>query len=653
MSNLMRQIILKSMLIVSMLLFFYPAFIYAQTQPLRRSHAINNHSVIQAADTPDTLTLVAVRVTFQPDQNRLTTGNGTFDPQNLSYLDSPDITIDPLPHNRSYFQDHLEFAKNYFETVSGQQIHLRYRVLPDIYQLPEKMEYYSPTGKTFTNEKLAKLVRDTWQRIKAQGGFSTSDLDPENTVFIIFHAGVGRDIKLIGTTLDKTPQDIPSLFLGKKSLADLLKEPNFEGFDINNSSFRITNSIILPQTLSRPGQDLSGQSYVLQLSLNGLLCASIGSYLGLPDLFNTKTGNSGIGRFGLMDGESFFSYRGLFPPEPSAWEKIYLGWQQAFRITANSDGPFSLPAASYHKPASIAQYNLSTDEYFLVENRNRDPNNNGVTLTIRQPDGTAIQKQFDNSDEAFVNQTDGFTDQLPKGVVTNVSNFDWSLPGGLDKGPDKTAGTGDDRQLNGGILIWHIDDAVINSELQDQSVNANPKRRGVDLEEADGVQDIGRAVNENFTEEARGTAFDFWWKGNDSSVITLSGDTLSFYQNRFGPDTRPSNDSNSGAPSFFEFYDFSPNQPVATFRARPRSRSNIQRVELPVDSLNDQTAYTSGATPYFDAYPLELSIYKASSDSFLVIPTQQSTYAVKLGSGSTIRNFNTGQPQQPYAGSKL
>jgi ribosomal protein S1 len=26
-----------------------------------------------------------------------------------------------------------------------------------------------------------------------------------------------------------------------------------------------------------------------------------------------------------MDGESFFSFRGLFPPQPSAWEKIKLG----------------------------------------------------------------------------------------------------------------------------------------------------------------------------------------------------------------------------------------------------------------------------------------------------------------------------------------
>jgi len=653
MNSLMRQMAFKSMLFLSMLLFFSVPRIFAQKAFPHRSHAINEKILAQTTP-PDTLTIIAVRVAFQPDNNRLTTGDGTFDPKNLSYLDSPDITIDPLPHNKSYFESHLQFAKNYFETVSGHQIFLRYRILPDIYHLKEKMEQYSPTGKNFTNEKLAKLVRDTWQTVKRQGGFSTSDLDPQKTAFIIFHAGVGRDVQLVGTTLDKTPQDIPSLFLGKESLGDLLGKSNFDGFNVNNSNFKVTNSIILPRTLSRPGEDVTGQQYVLQLSLNGLLCASIGSYLGLPDLFNTKTGNSGIGRFGLMDGESFFSYQGLFPPEPSAWEKIYLGWQSPFSITANTNGPVSLPAASFHQRSSIAKYNLSGSEYFLVENRHRDPSKNGVTLTIRQPDGSTVQKHFDNSNETFVNQSDGFTKLFPRGVVTNVSNFDWSLPGGLNPGPDDKIGTPDDQQLDGGILIWHIDQAVIQNEMQSHAVNANPRRRGVDLEEADGAQDIGRAANDNFSQEARGTAFDFWWKGNNASVITSSGDTLRFYQNRFGPDTRPSNDSNSGAPSFFEFYDFSDVKPVATFYIRPRSKTNIQPVALPNDSLPDQTTFTTDDHPYFTSYPLGLSIYKAASDSFLVIPTQHSTYAINLNDKtSNIFDFNSGSPQQPYAGSKL
>ncbi|MDZ7660694.1 T9SS type A sorting domain-containing protein [Fodinibius sp.] len=636
-----------------MLLLFGLHNVYGQQFEIQRSHSLTPHANSKPS-VPDTLTVIAIMVEFQPDENRLTTGNGTFNPSNLAYLDNPDITIDPLPHNQSYFERHLTFAQNYFKKVSGDQLHIKFRVLSTVYQLQEKMERYSPTGESFTDEKVADLAQDAWQVVEEQGGFSTSDLDPQKTAFAIFHAGIGRDIELTGTILDKTPQDIPSLFLDQSTLSNLLERPNFDGFPINNGAFRITNSMILPRSLSRRGEDITGNEFVLQLSTNGLICASIGSYLGLPDLFNTETGNSGIGRFGLMDGESFFSYRGLFPPEPSAWEKIYLGWQDPFNVVPSNNNPVILPAAAYHQQNSIAKVPLSADEYFLIENRHRDPNSDGVTLTFEQPDGTVQTKQFSNYDESFINQTEGFEESLMAGVVTDVNNPEWSLPGGLDPGPDETRGTADDRLLNGGILIWHIDEAVINSQIANQSVNNNPDRRGVDLEEADGAQDIGRAANSDFSSQARGTAFDFWWDGNNASVVTLDGDTLQFYENRFGPDTRPSNESNSGAPSFFELYDFSDNQPVASFRIRSTSSNNIQSVNLPVSNIEDETSFTTSQSDYFSAYPLGLTFYSTSSDSFLIIPTQQSTYAVNLGNtNNPVFDFQSPSVQQPYLGNAL
>ena len=641
------------MLFISMLLLVGLHNVFAQQVELKRTHNLTPQTNSQP-NVPDTLTIIAVMVEFQPDENRFTTGTGTFNPSNLAYLDNPEITIDPLPHNQSYFERHLTFAQNYFKKVSGDQFHIEYRVLPNVYQLPEKMERYSPTGETFTNQKVADLAQDTWQVVEEQGGFPTSDLDPQKTAFVIFHAGIGRDIELTGTTLNKTPQDIPSLFLDHSALSNLLDQPNFDGFPINGGTFRVTNSMILPRSLSRPGEDVTGNEFVLQLSTNGLICASIGSYLGLPDLFNTETSNSGIGRFGLMDGESFFSYRGLFSPEPSAWEKIYLGWQEPFIVSTSNNNLISLPAAAYHQQNSIAKVPLSANEYFLIENRHRDPNGNGVTLTFIQPEGTIETKQFSNYDQAFVNQTEGFEESLIPGVVTDVSNLEWSLPGGLDPGPDETDGTTDDRKLNGGILIWHIDEAVINSRIRNQSVNNNPNRRGVDLEEADGAQDIGRAANSDFSRQARGTAFDFWWDGNNASVVTLDGDTLQFYENRFGTNTRPSNESNSGAPSFFELYDFSDNQPVAAFRIRPTSTNNIHPVNLPVSKINDETAYTTPKSDYFSAYPLGLTFYSTSSDSFLIIPTQQSAYALNLKNESnSVFNFQSTSVQQPYLGTEF
>lgn len=645
----------KSMLISGMLLLFCGTLSYAQNVVLKRSHSIQAlNSEIGSIEAPDSLSIIAIRVSFQPDENRLTSGDGTFENGSLPYLSNNKITIDPLPHNQAYFEAHLEFAKNYFTKVSGDNIAVQYRVLPVIYQLDNQMEFYSPTGETFTNEKLALFARDTWQKVEENGGFDTSGLDPDNTAFVIFHAGVGRDIQLTGTTLDITPQDIPSLTLNRESLSTLLDDPDFSGFPINNGNFRVANTLILPRTLSRRGEDITGQEFVLQLSINGLLCASIGSYFGLPDLFNTQTGNSGIGRFGLMDGESFFSYRGLFPPEPSAWEKIQLGWQNAFTINVQLNGDIPLPASSLNQQNSIAQYNLSSDEYFLVENRHRDPQNNGATLTIQQPDGALVEQNFTNTDLTFVDQEQGFEELFTPGVLVNVDNFDWSLPGGLDVGADGEAGTDDDRFLNGGILIWHIDEAVIRQEIERQAVNANPERRGVDLEEADGAQDIGEAASNNFSNQARGWAFDFWWSGNNASVVTLQDDTLRLYENRFSDDTTPSNHSNSGARSYFEFYDFSENLPIASFRIRPISTETIRPRPISDVRVPGESAFIIEDDLYRNDYPLSLSVYTAQADSFLVIPVSNAVYAHQLNDDNgTYFDFGQTNPQQPYLGNQL
>src|SRR5690625_4595740 len=146
-----------------------------------------------------------------------------------------------------------------------------------------------------------------------------------------------------------------------------------------------------------------------------------------------------------MDGAAMFSFRGPFPPEMSAWEKMYAGWADAFTLPLLSEQEVTLPAASLRQPGSFLKIPISGDEYFLVENRHRDPDSSGVTLTIQRPDGTLAEQTFINDDVSFTYQESGFEDLLEPGVVTGVSNYDFSLPGGKER-PDG-------RVLNGGILI--------------------------------------------------------------------------------------------------------------------------------------------------------------------------------------------------------
>jgi len=564
------------------------------------------------------LHIVAVMVEFEEDDNRFTTGDGTFNNAGMAFLNDPDIRIDPLPHNQKYFEAHLEFANNYFETVSNGNFEIEYTVIPEIVKLSGKMEKYSPTGRELNFQPVAEMAAETWEKVNQQNLISSIPQSDIETAFVIFHAGAGRDIELVGTTLNKTPQDIPSLYLSKNAFRNIFNDPAFEGFPLEEADRIIKNTLILPRTLSRPGEDISGNPFVLQLSINGLTTAQIGSHIGLPDLFDTESGQSGIGRFGLMDGAGIFSYNGLFPPEMSAWEKAYLGWIEPNMLSTENELRTEVPAVSLRQNNSVFKVELSKSEYFLIENRHRDPDNNGVTIDIQKHDGTIVSQTFTNSDRRFTFQQQGFEELLEPGVVVSVSDYDFSLPGGLFEVTDDTENF---RELNGGILIWHIDENIIAEKINTNTINTGPGPNGVVLMEADGAQDIGNPVSNGlFSNESNGWAFDFWWSGNDASVITQAN-TIQLYQNRFGPDTTPDNSSNSGAIAGFELINFTDNLPVSMFTLRALDLYSSLYTQVNTSEIRDLSVslFTSESN-YWKAYPLSIQPIILENEPHFLIP---------------------------------
>ena len=82
----------------------------------------------------DTIDILAVMVQFQQDNSNLTSGDGQFD---LSQQGDP--IIDPSPHDRQYFLDHLTFVKNYFQKVSKGKVIVDVSVLGTVITLPQQM----------------------------------------------------------------------------------------------------------------------------------------------------------------------------------------------------------------------------------------------------------------------------------------------------------------------------------------------------------------------------------------------------------------------------------------------------------------------------------------------------------------------------------
>jgi len=482
----------------------------------------------------DTVRILAIMVEFQTDADIQTTGDGNF--QNNSTTTQ---LIDPPPHDSLYFKNKIQFVANYFRKVSNGKCTLTGTVYGSSKRitLSKPMSSYSPLTSATNNNTLADLASESWHiadSLYPEINFQKYD------VFVIFHAGVGRDLDLVSSLgFNPTPHDIPSLYLDSTAFAAALGQLSFTGF----AGGSVKNTIFLPETESRILVTGSGNDTV-QLSINGMFAASIGSYLGLPDLFDTKTGRSGIGQFGLMDGAAIFAFAGLFPPEPSAWEKMYAGWLTPIPI-GNSSANLFVPAVGIKytaKQDTVYKIPITSSEYFLIENRNRNPKGTGLDITIADATGI-VSRHFDQDITGFNNwDVSGMN-----GSVIDVSNYDWAIVGQTDSTK---------KYDGGGILIWHIDENVIQAGMSTNSVNVNLDHRGVDLEEADGAKDIGQFY-ESMTAGSgteNGWPLDCWFAENSAVP----------YKNIFDRNSFPNSNSFSGAASLVTIKNFSPRSPRMT-----------------------------------------------------------------------------------------
>ena len=470
---------------------------------------------------PDTVRILAIRVEFETDTLDVTTGDGKFV---LTVPDEP--VIDPPPHDKNYFEAQLLALANYYRTVSNGTLVLTYQVFPQenqaAYQLPNDMRYYSPDDETLADQRLAELFRDAFVAADQQDTLPFGTFDS----FIVFHAGVGKDISF---DFDPTPNDIPSAFLNLNDLADGLAngDPAYQGVAVNNSNFLIQDGIVLPETESQEGYEIG---------LLGTSAIMMGFQLGLPSLFSAETGASGIGRWGLMD-QGSGNFLGLLPAEPSAWEKVFMGWEQPITVSNGENFQVAAPRVTI-TPNKIYKIPINADEYFLVENRQRDVNSDNIAVGT---DVLGNRVEFTDAEGGSVSANAAI------GVIVSVDEYDYGLPGS-------------------GILIWHIDEKIVRAKLSENRINADREHKGVDLEEADGAQDIGQLYGflDAGSGAENGVWEDAWWASNP--VITeflRPGQDVTF-----GPDTQPSTRANNRANSHIVMYGFSESADIMSFSVR-------------------------------------------------------------------------------------
>ncbi len=237
----------------------------------------------------DTWRILAVRVSFpteDPD-NETTSGNGTFnlsdDEENHELNEHRIYPFDAPPHDRTYFEAHLQALSNYYRDVSNGQLEIEYDVFPndptDSYVLDTPLiEYGNGRTRREVNERITRLFRDGILAADATNG-ATIDFS-QYRAFAVFHAGLGGES---GQKLN----DIPSAFLSAQDLIELSDGP----IPVNNGTFQITSGMLLPEAISTNGRG----------GLNGTLARFFASQLGLPGLSDFENDLPTIGDWSLMD----------------------------------------------------------------------------------------------------------------------------------------------------------------------------------------------------------------------------------------------------------------------------------------------------------------------------------------------------------------
>ncbi|MFC1651264.1 hypothetical protein ACFL2X_06805, partial [Candidatus Latescibacterota bacterium] len=443
--------------------------------------------------------ILLIRVDFpleDPD-HYTTSGLGVFDLRD--YHTDPDVREeythpwDIPPHNKQYSENHLEALRNYWLDVSENNIDISYEVWPresdSAYTMSKKFYKY---GNSRSKEQTFEKIAALFEEaFETCKSIEGANIDfSKFDTFMIMHAGLGRE------TSGGVINDIPSAYISGEDIGKYL------GRSLTVGGTTLDNGIIIPEMSSTNGI----------YGLNGIITQMFGYRLGLPSFSNNKSGVSSAGGWSLMDtGNMGFGYGtlGYIPTHPNIWSKIDMGWVTPVTVATDTTIDIAATHSNLSLPRGI-KIPINDDEYLLIENRHNYSPADSLPESIT----------FSGSDST--------------GVWTKVDHYDAFIPGT-------------------GILIWHVNDSIIEANREENTINDDTYRRGLYLLEADGRQDIGTMLlfgHEDDTFKLSGNNVlspltnpdsGSMWGGDSGITVTVNSDpgevmsvTISFTGNLSG-----------------------------------------------------------------------------------------------------------------------
>lgn len=429
-------------------------------------YGIEGETAASSVPYQDTIRVLVLRIDFKTDRSgNLTTGNGKF---NLSPPDTINVPVDPTPHDRDFYMAHNEALRRYYEVTTHGRLVYEYDVYPKqgtAYSTTD-MADFGPWNILDDPDIFDKAFRMFRAFVVAA---DTQDVsipwDQFHRVTLI-HAG--SDLQ--SDVNQNSPNDIPTFTIG------VAEE---DAIPVADSTIFIQAGMIMPETTNQDG---------FFAALNAVFAHEMGHLIfGWRDVYNVATGFPVCGLWTLMDTgnllgtivqtgqganiRQFFAI-GVLPPltDPYqtsiVWGDVPLADPVQWGVVDSLMPPQVVPR--------VIRVPLSSEEYLLLENRRWDI----------------------NGDDQLVLQRDPTTGVILGPSTTDSLEYDFLLPGE-------------------GVLAWHVDDSVVSFDFITGeplgrrldpffSLNADPDRKGLQIFEADGLDDLG-----DFTSPlALGSPFD-------------------------------------------------------------------------------------------------------------------------------------------------
>ncbi len=426
----------------------------------------------------------------------------------------------PIPEDEllvAYFDRHLEHVRQYYEDVSFGQHVMEATVHDAVVKLPAPMAYYGDDD--LFSERGTKLIWDA-----VAGADADVDFGDYNG-FAVVHSGSGQESDVARDSKSQIwsaffPGDLLSFVLNDSLGYEVPGIPT-DDLTAEGDTVYVRGAALLPENEVQDGW---------RFGLMGVFTHELGHVMiGWPDLYDTTPGDpsQGVGAFCLMAAGTW-NGNGFVPGEPCVWSRYYAGWLDPVTIADTPPGgrAVTLTPIETDRPAATdtlaVRIPISADEYFLVEARQPDPNDNRTFDWARRSE----------DDVSFNFWGDTFAG----------SEFDYFTPNLLPTSPTATY------RESEGLYVWHIDDSVVRFAFDYNLVNADPHHLGIDLEEADGVQDL---EFDAYTILSFGSPDDAFRPGTATE---------------FGPWTNPSSESSFGAPGRVLISDIGPPGETQSFR---------------------------------------------------------------------------------------